>query len=30
MHTVRQLTSIGMGLTEQVSAGVQVCEGTDA
>lgn len=30
MHTVSQLTSVGMGLAEQVSAGVQVSKGTDA
>lgn len=29
MHTVNQLTSVGMGLAEQLSAGVQVSESTD-
>lgn len=30
MRTLSQLTGIGMGQAEQVSAGVQVSEGTDA
>lgn len=30
MHRVNKLTRVGMGLAEQLSAGVQVSEGTDA